>query len=68
MSNKLKICNSKTCKHKGIAQPLSNFSLKGNCADGFSNECKDCVRALYTNPRYERMKKDKAFLAQFSPI
>ncbi len=42
---KIKICSRKTCKHKGIPQPISNFNRKTASADGYYPACRECVKA-----------------------
>lgn len=46
----------KPCKCCGVETVLDNFYKQPNCADGYANKCKECVR-LYNIDNVERTSK-----------
>lgn len=41
----MKVCSRKTCAHKGVPQPVSNFNKKTASRDGYYPACRACVKA-----------------------
>ncbi len=53
----------KTCNKCNQTLPHTSFHKKAGAADGYKNQCKDCVRsdhkARYLNNREERLRKQR---------
>ena len=57
MNIKTKICSNKKCIHGGKPQPLSNFNKNKNHKDGYTSNCKDCIKKQ--KDKYYQENKEK---------